>query len=134
MQSDTKEVIALRNFMFNQKVDESYIPDCTRIDQLDTIRGLIIGGHINWQNKIKEYLPTWKIIKAGVNNLDSDIIQRCDVVIFNAGHLNHSLYYKVIDLVRNSNIQIGYITSTNIINTLREIADICERVSLRNKD
>ncbi len=35
---------------------------------------MIVGGHINWQNKLREMIPSWRIIKAGVNTLDENII------------------------------------------------------------
>lgn len=133
MQSDNKEVIALREYIFNHEEESllgnSINTDDIDIDKLNSVRGVIIGGHTNWQNKIKESLPSWKIIRAGVNTLDNEIIQESDLVIFNTGHLNHSLYYKIMDLVRNSNLQIGYISSTNISNTLREIFEICKILS-----
>lgn len=125
LQSDAKEVIALRNYMFNQESEAVTDTEKVNLEEMNSVKGIIIGGHSNWQNKIKEYLPSWKIVRAGVNNLDADIILNCETVIFNAGHLNHSLYYKVIDMVRNNNVHIGYVSSTNVECSLKEISEIC---------
>lgn len=130
-QSHSKEVIALREYMFNHELDE--IRDCTEIDnqetaELNSIHGIIVGGHPNWQRKIKEYLPHWKYINAGVNTLDSNVIVNSPVIIFNTQYLNHSLYYKIIDIVRDSDIHIGYISKTNLENSIKEISGICKSI------
>lgn len=131
--SNEKEVIALRDFIFNMSMksfDESSVNtgDVFDLNALQGIKGMIIGGHDNWQNRIKEYIPpSWKMVKAGVNTLEIEAIHNCDVVIFNTGYLNHSLYNKVIDMTRSMKIKIGYIQSTNMNKALQEILDICNK-------
>lgn len=46
------------------------------------------------------------------------------IIIFNTNHLSHRMYYKVIDIVRSLEIQIGYVSSTNIDLSKQEIIDI----------
>lgn len=128
-QSHSKEVIALREYIFKQEVEE--MSDCTKIDnqetdEINSIGGIIIGGYPNWQRKIKEYLPDWRYINAGVNTLDSNVIANSPVIIFNTQYLNHSLYYKIMDIVRDSDIHIGYISKTNPENSIKEISGICK--------
>lgn len=129
--SNTKEIVALREYVFNLSKETLYESLDTANDAdlsvLGSVKGMIVGGHDNWQNKIKEYIPSWKMIKAGVNTLDIEVVQNCDVVIFNTGYLNHSLYYKIIDMIRNKKIRIGYVSNTNIQKTLNELIDICKQ-------
>lgn len=128
MQSDSQEVVSLREYFFRQEQGVD-ITDKNDIDigEINNAKGIIIGGHPNWQNKIKEKLPGWKIIAAEVNTLNDAIIRSCDVLVFNTGHLNHSLYYKLIKSIKEHEIRIGYISSTNVDKSIAEIKIIMQQ-------
>lgn len=121
MKSDSNEVIALRNFIFTLEQDD-FVSDDTNTsysEKLNKLKGLIIGGHPNWQNKMKESLD-WTFISPDFS-INEDLIRNADVVVFNVSYLNHSLYYKAIDIIRENSIQMCYIKSTNIQYAIHEI-------------
>ena len=128
IQAESKEIVALRNYIFKQEeieqTDENVDINTIKLDKINEVKGMIVGGHINWQNKLREMIPSWRIIKAGVNTLDENIILNSNIVVFNTAHLNHSLYYRIIDVIRNTDVKIGYISSTNIENALKEILEL----------
>lgn len=92
----------------------------TYID-LSNIKGIIVGGHDRWQNKMKEVLPdNWRFIALG-ENISLDLILNSDYVFFNTNYLSHAVYYAVIGEVRKRNIPVGYIKKTNEAECLDEI-------------
>lgn len=121
MNSDSNEVIALRNFIFTLEQDDIVSDDTSTSysEELNKLKGVIIGGHPNWQNKMKESLD-WTFISPDFS-INEDLIKNADVVIFNVSYLNHSLYYKAIDIIRENSIQMCYIKSTNIQYAICEI-------------
>lgn len=121
MNSDSNEVIALRNFIFTleQESFESNVTELSYSEELNKLNGVIIGGHPNWQNKMKEVL-TWTYISPDIS-INEDLIKNADVVIFNVSYLSHSLYYKAIDIIKENNIRMSYIKSTNIRYAISEI-------------
>lgn len=55
-------------------------------------------------------------------NFDSDILNNIDFIFFYTNYLSHKLYYKVINIAREQNINVGYIKNTNdtrVINTIK---------------
>lgn len=124
MQKDSKELIALRDYVFAQHSENDILDSAEiRVDisALNKLKGVIIGGHPNWQNKLKEKLITWTFIDVDVSSVSVDLIKGADIVIFNTGYLKHSLYYTVMNVVRNENNILGYVSSTNIEMVLKEI-------------
>lgn len=127
MESDAKEVVALREYFFG--LENDYVEKSDNKPELDlnNVRGILVGGHPEWQSKMKEKLTQWKIIGAGINTMADDTIRNCELVIFNTGYLNHSLYYKIIEIIRNTEIKLGYISATNIDVALNEIKCILSK-------
>ena len=125
MKSDSKEAAALREYVFNQASlepgNDTECGDAIDIDRLDSLKGIVIGGFPGWRNKAKEKLCSWQFVSAGVNTLDSNLLRNSDVVVFNTRCLNHDLYYKAMDIVRNSEVQIGYINNDNILKGLETV-------------
>lgn len=116
------ELISLRNYAFNNS-DSEVLPaiNNTSTTSLNALSGIVIGGHSSWQNKLKERLPDWKFIGTDSLNFDTNIISNCDIVVINTSYLSHSMYYKVIDKVKNNNKQLLYVSSTNIQQVLQEV-------------
>lgn len=118
MQSDSKEAAALREYVFSQASlepgNDTGPEDAADIGRLDGLKGVVIGGFPGWQNKVKDKLRSWQFVSAGVNTLDKDLLRNADVVVFNTRCLNHDLYYKAMDIVRNGHAQIGYINNDNV--------------------
>lgn len=111
-ESSKKELIKLREFMFSLDKQEEYKEDTNLdISKLKNIKGVIIGGHQNWQNKLKEYLPSFKFISPEMLNFDTSILNNADIVFFYTNYLNHGIYYKVINEIRNKDIKLEYLKS-----------------------
>lgn len=125
-ESDSKEAIALREYVYslaeepmpveNEKID---------IEALNKVAGVIIGGHPNWQQKLKDELRGWKFIATDVS-LNEEVVSNAEVVLFNVSYIGHPLYNKAMSIIRNNNIRIGYIGSTNIDLCIAEIEKLCK--------
>ena len=83
---------------------------------------VIIGGHINWQNKLKELFPNWKFISVNAyKTVDGAMLENKDKVYFYTDYISHVSYYKFIAAVRERKIPFGYIGTYNIDKAVRQI-------------
>lgn len=126
---NTKEELnKLREFIFNLEDLEDYKED-EEIDynKLKKLNAVIIGGHQQWQSKMKEYLPTCKFISPEALNFDVSILSNVDKVFIYTNYLNHGMYYKVINEVRQKGLNIKYLkANTNekiILNQIIKAVD-----------
>lgn len=130
MESDAREVIALREYAYSRKngKEEDYKETEDReIDSsiLNEISGVVIGGHPNWQLRLKEMLPKWKFISPDVT-LAEEIVRNASLVILNVSYIGHPMYNKAISIIRTHGIKMGYVDNVNIKLCLEEIRDIYE--------
>lgn len=58
---------------------------------------LIMGGHANWQNRIKEVYPKLTYMDSDNVNFDVTILKNADYIFFNTLHCSHTIYFKVKD-------------------------------------
>lgn len=58
---------------------------------------LIMGGHANWQNRIKEVYPKLTYMDSNNVNFDVTILKNADYIFFNTLHCSHTMYFKVKD-------------------------------------
>lgn len=58
---------------------------------------LIMGGHVNWQNRIREVYPKLTYMDSDNVNFDVSILKNADYIFFNTLHCSHTLYFKVKD-------------------------------------
>lgn len=130
MQDNSKELYALREYIFKENYenidDNDNLDQSIEVDSINKLEGVIVGGHPNWQNKLKEILTQWKFINVDINNVNKELIKGCEIIIFNIEYLKHSLYYSVINLIKNEDVFLGYISNTNIEIALKKIYDICK--------
>ncbi|MCD3301280.1 hypothetical protein, partial [Clostridium botulinum] len=92
------ELFALRNFVFEQSVkdDNNAIESNTNnidISALNSIKGVVIGGRNNLQQKLKEMLSNWNFISVDTLNFDVDILKNADYIFLNVNVLSHAMYY-----------------------------------------
>lgn len=130
MQNDSKEVIALREYVFKEnnsiEIEDNGID--LDLSKLNNLKGVIIGGHPNWQNKMKEKLPNWTFIDANVSRINSSLLKDKNIVIINTVYLNHALYYGVMNYIRNEDCALGYVSSTNVELSIKEVYEICKGI------
>lgn len=81
---------------------------------------LVVGGHANWQNRLREMFPKWQFVPAGQNKLESEMIRGKEWIICNTGILAHSCYYKVIS-EKKKNQKLLYVQSSNIRRCIMEL-------------
>ena len=56
---------------------------------------LVMGGHVNWQNRVKEVYPKLTYLDSDNVNFDVSILKTADYIFFNTLHCSHTLYFKV---------------------------------------
>nr|WP_307906147.1 hypothetical protein [Clostridium botulinum] len=113
------ELFALRNFVFEQSVkdDNNAIESNTNnidISALNSIKGVVIGGRNNLQQKLKEMLSNWNFISVDTLNFDVDILKNADYIFLNVNVLSHAMYYKVTEITNKIDKNIYFLNNNNI--------------------
>lgn len=118
------ELNSLREFMFSLDKEVEYKNIEVNIDKLKEINGVIIGGHEKWQQKMKEYLPKFIFIHTDMLNFDVTALNGVKDVFFYINYLNHAIYYKVIEYIKNKDVKIHYINVQNEDLVLKNIYNV----------
>ena len=83
---------------------------------------VIIGGHINWQNKLKQMFPEWIFVHPDAyKTVNAGMLEDKEKVYFFTDYINHISYKKFIAIARERNIPFGYIGSRNIDSVAAQI-------------
>ena len=83
---------------------------------------VIIGGHVNWQNKLKKLFPEWFFVATDAyKTVNSGMLENKEKVYFFTDYISHISYKKFIAIVREKNIPFGYIGSNNIDSVVAQI-------------
>lgn len=99
------ELNALRSFAFDAR--REYFPESNLRSLSELTEGkkiIVIGGHINWRNDLKNKYPAFQIFDGNVNTADLSSIQSADFVFLNVSNMSHAMYYKVMSILRANNI------------------------------
>lgn len=120
-----EELIALRNYVYSLSQDTPAIEEDKLEDMKHTIAGkniIIIGGHINWINKLKKEFRNWRYLDANISRAnDSKLVEGADMVYFFTDHLSHSTYGRFVKLVRENRIPFGYMHTVNMESLVRQV-------------
>ena len=127
-EKDKKELIGLRNYIYKNE-QEDILEDIKSIEEmgryLDTIKGVIVGGHSNYRRKLENYIPSWK--KYGPSsNIPAGCISNAELIVFFTDHIDHATYLKAINEVRKFSCNLLYVHSTNIEASIKYIYDNCK--------
>lgn len=126
-ESEHEELVALREHVYNSTEEDIVIPKESRQQMIDSIskkRVLIIGGHSNWIQKMKEVFPDWGYINfKNTTTVDDSILNNVEYVYFFTDFIKHHVYNRFISQVRSKKIPFGYIGSTNIDKCIRQLAE-----------
>ncbi len=121
--SDHKaELDALREFAFKFQSDD--LTDTVQnvdFEKIDAAAGIIIGGHPNWQKKMKERLPNWTFISSDLRKFDSDLLRKRKHIVLNTSSMNHALYYFTMNNIKHDN-SLFYVSKTSCEETLAELS------------
>ena len=125
-EKEKAELIKLREFVFCKKeADEAETePDEEGSQMFDVSRlerSIVIGGHRNWQKKLRRCLPGSQFLASDYMNFDPSVLHNKKYIIVNTDILKHGLYYKIMN-ERKKGQKIVYVHGNNVDRTLREIA------------
>ena len=125
-EEERDELISLREFAYNLEHEEDAPVEEDTLSEMKKLiaekKIVIIGGHINWQNKLKELFPNWKFISVNAyKTVDGAMLENKDKVYFYTDYISHVSYYKFIAAVRERKIPFGYIGTYNIDKAVRQI-------------
>jgi hypothetical protein len=123
-----KEFNALKELVYRNSIEESetaltdeIIDINFMLDYLSGRKIIIFGGHPNWVNKLKKYLPDVKYIDAekyssySFNNLENyDLLAIC------TNYIGHGLIYKISEAIKS--IQSKKVVMVDDINTEKVIS------------
>lgn len=119
------ELVTLREFVASlaeQQETSAEIPYEEMCKTIASRKIAIVGGHINWVNKLKAIFPDWYyIISDNFKNYDGSMLDDMDCVYFFTAHISHSNYGKFVNITRERKIPIGYISGVNVENVVRQI-------------
>lgn len=125
-----EELITLRNYVYSLSqeppaIEESKLEDMKSIIAEKSV--IIIGGHVNWINKLKKEFPKWRYLDANISRAnDSKLVEGADMVYFFTDHLSHGTYGKFVKLVRENRIPFGYMHSVNMDTLVRQVFEDLE--------
>ena len=108
-EAKNKEVDLLREMVFEIKMCD--LPE-SKTSLAELVKGkkiVVVGGHVNWQNKMKTAYPDMIILDGHLANVDIAMFKDADLVLFNTANMSHTLYYKLIDAFRSNNVEYDYL-------------------------
>lgn len=131
-QSERDELIALREFVYKQEQIQEESVSENKLEKMKQLiadkKIVIIGGHVNWINKLKKLFPKWMYIQPDAyKTVDGKMLEGKDRVYFFTDHINHITYYKFIAAVRERNIPFGYIAFQNVDLLVKQIYNECDK-------
>ena len=125
MDEEHRELTAMRQHLYYLTQEDEETVTVSSDEMKSFIRGkriVIVGGHNNWQSKLKTEFPDWTYINPSVSGtLDASVVDKADYVYFFTDTLGHSAFYKYINVVKERKVPFGYIHGVNIENNVRQI-------------
>ena len=122
--SDKEELTQLRTLMFEMSVSEEEINTSTNdnvdLNRLNSLNVICLGGLDNWISSMKEKLPNWTFVAAGVENYDPALLKDKDYIFINTKANTHGMYYRAIEN-KDKDTKLRYINNLNIDRVLQEI-------------
>ena len=125
LDTQQKELTALRNHVYNL-TEEDEVKDTVSAEErkksLSPLRIIIVGGHKNWRQKMKQEFPDWTYIDATVSGtMETSVVDKADHVYFFTDTISHSTYFKYMNVVKERGVDFGYIHGVNIENNMRQM-------------
>lgn len=124
-EGDRAELIVLRNCAYKSESGEAQIDETTIQDMQAVIADkniVIIGGHVNWINKLKKCFPKWLYVSVdSYKTVDGKILGGKERVYFYTDYISHTTYGKFISQVRERKIPFKYVGSQNIEKLIKQV-------------
>lgn len=121
-----QELNSLREFLFSlNHQQDNYTEDSELydIENIKSIKAVLLGGHEKWQAKMKEVLPNFIFIHPDNLNYDLRVLDNIDALFIYPYYLNHSIYYRTMESIAGKDIIIGYLNETNEERVLQAISN-----------
>ena len=119
------ELITLRNHVYQESQDIPEIPKADLESMQKAIAEhsiLIVGGHINWHNRLRQLFPKWKFIDIHhYNTVDVRVVDGVEKVYFFTDYLSHLTYRKMINAIRNKKVEFGYVGNVNVERFVQQV-------------
>ncbi|MDU9693321.1 hypothetical protein O0Q50_19300 [Priestia aryabhattai] len=129
---NSKEVHFLREYFFDSHSNQCIVEENSTniediIKSLDSVKGVIVGGHPNLTKKLKKKLPSFEFIAETETSRDISFVSNRDIVFVSSVHDNHGLYRKVMKGVNNTNTALTYlIKNQNTDLLIKDMLEKCE--------
>lgn len=118
-----QELTELRNYVYilREKSNEEFEKKQIIFPDFWTNKKVIVlGGHNNWQRKLKEKFPQWQFLTVDKKTFSSEIIRDKDFIVCNTEILSHTAYYKML-ASRSKHQHILFVHSNNIELCIQEL-------------
>lgn len=119
LSENDNELHQLRNLMFSLNQDVADEVETVDIEKIDSIKAVCFGGTDKWIAQMKEVLPSWTFVAAGVENFDVKLLDRKYIAV-NTVVNSHGMYYRIVEN-RDKSSNLLYINNTNIEKVLKQI-------------
>lgn len=126
-QNDREELIALREFVYHLEQEAPEIETLSldvMKEAIATKKYVIVGGHVNWVNKLKAEFPGWTyILPSTFKTVDAGSLDHKDMIFFFTDYISHAAYGKFIGIARERKIPFSYLHGVNMGQIVRQIYD-----------
>ena len=119
------ELNRLREYVYSMTEEDISVTPVS-LDEMSEFlskkRIIIIGGHDNWTNQLKERFPGWTFIKPSASGtIPERAAIYADYLFFFTDTVSHSAYNKYMNVVIRHNLPFSYLHGTNIEKTIRSV-------------
>ena len=126
MKEEHDELYTLRNYVYSLSEDDIAEDKRSTEELIGLLKGkkaLVIGGHPNWTYKFRNMFPEWRFVSPTPSgSVDPGVMNKIDYALFFTDIISHSVYNKYIALAREKKVPFGYLHSTNVNASIREMA------------
>lgn len=109
--SHDQELFALRNYAFEQAAN--YVEQPNLDETIESVfsgkKVIVIGGHENWQKKMRSKHPSLQIISGTNKNVPAELLANVDFAFLVTSHMSHAVYDNVIRIFQKDKIPFAYI-------------------------
>lgn len=129
MENEQKELIALRELFFEMEQTEDEYVDSSEASvmekYLETLRDyklMVLGGRLDWQNKMKEKLPNCRFVAPDQLNIDLRFVDHLDAVFVQTSANKHAAYRRLMSVMNQNITPLHFLQDrTNIEKSLEDM-------------
>lgn len=126
-----KEIQFLRDFYFNSQEEHKVTEDVNMesiLTYLNSINGVIVGGHPNLTKKMKEKLPNFEFVTKDETSRNLSFLRNKEIVFISSTsmHDKHALYFKIVKEINNTDTFLSYLEKhTNVELLMKDMYEKC---------